>query len=90
MPSLISYNVNLPEPLRKKAKFYECIYEADNEDRMADMVDDMSEQEVFNMTVRKRLMLVRDFCRPDEQPKVDQLIRQFSDNYESPSSMMFT
>lgn len=86
----ITYDAKLPEPFKKKAKFDERIFEADNEDRMADMVGDMSEQELFNMTVRKRLMLVRDFCRLDEQQQVDQLIGQFSDNYENPSSMMFT
>jgi hypothetical protein len=79
----------LPEPLKKKAKFLDHISEV-SEDRMSDMVGDMSEQELFNMTVRKRLMLVRDFCRLDEQPQVDQLIGQFSDNYENPPSMMFT
>ncbi|CAI2186917.1 6350_t:CDS:2 [Funneliformis geosporum] len=57
--------------------------------RMADMVSDMSEQELYNMTARKRLMLVRDYCRLDEQLQVDQLIRQFSDNYENPPLMMF-
>ncbi|CAB4399643.1 unnamed protein product [Rhizophagus irregularis] len=65
----VTYEVKLPEPLKKKAKFLDHISEADNEDRMADMVGDMSEQELFNMTVRKRLMLVRDFCRLDEQPQ---------------------
>ncbi|CAG8720024.1 8043_t:CDS:1, partial [Funneliformis mosseae] len=62
----VTYEVKLPEPLKKKAKFLERIFEADNENRMADIVGDMSEQELFNMTVRKRLMLVRDFCRLDE------------------------
>ncbi|PKB97246.1 hypothetical protein RhiirA5_433478 [Rhizophagus irregularis] len=38
---------------------------------MSDMVDDMSEQELFNMTVCKRLILIRDFCRLDEQPQID-------------------
>ncbi|CAB5216055.1 unnamed protein product [Rhizophagus irregularis] len=52
-------------------------------DRMSDMVDDMSEQELFNMTVCKRLILIRDFCRLDEQPQVNQLIGKFSDNYEN-------
>src|ERR1043166_7841578 len=60
--------VNLPEPLKKKRKYDRR--EADDEDRMVDMVADMSEQELFNMTVRKRLMLVRDFCKLDEQPHV--------------------
>jgi hypothetical protein len=45
-----------------------------------DIVDDMSEKELFNMTVCKRLMLVRDFCRLDEQSQADQLIKQFSNN----------
>ncbi|CAG8693090.1 10883_t:CDS:2, partial [Funneliformis mosseae] len=65
----VTYEVKLPEPLKKKVKFLECIFEVDNEDRIADMVGDMSEQKLFNMTVCKRLMLVRDFCRLDEQPQ---------------------
>ena len=73
-------------PLQKKAKFIEC---ADYEDRMADIVVDMSEQELFNMKARKKLKLVREFCRLDEQPQMDQLIRQFSDNYENQPLMMF-
>ena len=74
--------------LKKKIKFLESITEADDV-RMADMVGDMSEQKLFNMTARKKLMLVRNYCRLDEQPQVDQLIRQFSDNYENPPPMMF-
>jgi len=45
----IIYQVNLPVPLKKKTKFLESITEADDA-RMADMIDDMSEQELFNMT----------------------------------------
>ncbi|CAI2201286.1 12965_t:CDS:1, partial [Funneliformis geosporum] len=82
----ITYQVDLPAPLKKKTKFLESITETVDA-RMADMVGDMSEQELFNMTARKRLMLVRDYCRLDEQPQVDQLIRQFSDNYENPPPM---
>ncbi|CAG8733721.1 3062_t:CDS:2, partial [Funneliformis mosseae] len=83
----ITYQVDLPAPLKKKTKFLESITETVDA-RMADMVGDMSEQELFNMTARKRLMLVRDYCRLDEQPQLDQLIRQFSDNYENQPPMM--
>jgi len=53
------------------------------EDRMAELADDMTERELFNMEARKRLRLVKDLCRLDEEPYVDELIRQFSDNYET-------
>jgi hypothetical protein len=81
-----TYEIVENTPLRKKAKFLERISEADDENRMADLVGDMSEQELFNMSVRKRLMLVRDFCKLSEQPQVDKLIAQFSDNYENPTT----
>ncbi|CAG8488086.1 13276_t:CDS:2, partial [Acaulospora morrowiae] len=88
------YNVNLPPLLQKKTKFTEHITEqiprADYENRMADLVDNMTEQELFNMAVRKRLIMLRDCCKLDEQPQVDQLIRQFSDDYENPSLMMYS
>ena len=51
----VTYQVNLPEPFKKKTKFLEPILDANDEDRMEDVVGDMSEQELFNMTVRKRL-----------------------------------
>ena len=85
----VTYQVNLPEPFKKKTKFLEPILEANDEDRIADMVGDMSEQVLFNMMVRRRLKLLRDYCRLDEQPQVDQLIGQFSDNSKNPSPMMF-
>ncbi|CAG8526215.1 5747_t:CDS:2 [Acaulospora colombiana] len=85
----VDYGVDLPTPLQKKTKFTEHIPGADYENRMADMVGDMSEQELFNMTARKRLRMLRNWCKLDEQPQVDQLIRQFSDDYENPPPMMF-
>ncbi|CAG8692090.1 6375_t:CDS:2, partial [Ambispora leptoticha] len=85
----VIYSVDKLALLQKKTKFLERIPE-DDETRMADMVDDMSEQELFNMTARKRLRMLRNWCRLDEQPQVDQLIRQFSDDYEKLSPMMFT
>ncbi|CAG8726494.1 9334_t:CDS:2, partial [Acaulospora colombiana] len=84
----VTYSVNKLVPCLKKTKFLERIPEDDGT-RMADMVDDMSEQELFNMTARKRLRMLRNWCRLDEQPQVDQLIRQFSDDYENPPPMMF-
>lgn len=84
----VVYSVDKLAPLQKKTKFLERI-PRDDETRMADMVDDMSEQELFNMTARKRLKMLRNWCRLDEQPQVDQLIRQFNDDYEKLPPMMF-
>ncbi|CAG8596691.1 8134_t:CDS:2 [Ambispora leptoticha] len=78
----------LPVCLENITKFLEHTYEA-HEDRMTDMIGDMSENELFNMRVRKRLTLLRDWCDLDQQPDVDQLIRQFSDDYENPPPLMF-
>ncbi|CAG8573537.1 3476_t:CDS:2 [Acaulospora colombiana] len=86
---VVDYNVADLPPLQKKTKFIEHIPGADHEDRMADMIDDMSEQELFNMTARKRLRMLRNWCILDEQPQVDQLIRQFSDDYEKLPPMKF-
>ncbi|CAG8503640.1 3290_t:CDS:2 [Acaulospora colombiana] len=85
----VDYGVDLLTPLQKKTKFTEHIPGADYENRMADMVGDMSEQELFNMTARKKLTMLRNWCKLDEQPQVDQLIRQFSDDYENPPPLMF-
>ncbi|RHZ61359.1 hypothetical protein Glove_348g40 [Diversispora epigaea] len=82
--------VDVSSPLQKRMKFSERIPEAGNEeDRMEDIVDDMSRQELFNMDIRKSLMMLRNLCRLDEQPQVDKLIRQFSDDYENPPPQMF-
>ncbi|CAG8680278.1 23463_t:CDS:2 [Cetraspora pellucida] len=81
----ITYEVNLPEPLKKRSKFLSSIPEVDDE-RMADVIDDMTEKELYNMTMRKRLKLAKNIVRIEEQPIIDQLIRQFSDDYENPTS----
>ncbi|CAG8477453.1 15933_t:CDS:1 [Acaulospora morrowiae] len=80
--------VDLPAPLQKRTKFFEHIPEAYNEDRIADIVGDMSRQELFNMDIRRGLKMLRNLCRLDEQPQIDRLIRQFSDDYEDPPPLM--
>ncbi|CAG8613220.1 16927_t:CDS:1, partial [Acaulospora colombiana] len=91
MGKLVTYQVNLPEPLKKKARFLEPIPE-EVDDRMADLTDDMTEKELFNMSMRKSLRLTKGFVRIEEQPIIDEYIRQFSDDYEvpPPPPMMFT
>lgn len=79
---------NLDTPLQKKARFVEDEI-VDHEDRNADMVDMMSEEELLNRSMRKKLLMLRDCCTLDEEPDINQLIRQFSDNYENSPSMMF-
>ncbi|CAG8616752.1 9134_t:CDS:2 [Funneliformis caledonium] len=56
------------DDFKKKIKFLKRILEVDNEGRMADMVSNISEQELKNMTAHKKLMLLKDYCRLDEQP----------------------
>lgn len=79
----VQYEANLPTPLKKKVKFSEQILDIENDDRMADMYDEMSEQELFNMSMRRRLMVLRDLCNIDQLPQVDQFIKRFSDDYEN-------
>ncbi|CAG8737452.1 30067_t:CDS:2 [Racocetra persica] len=69
------------EPLRKKAKLIEYTTE-ESDERMKLMIDDMSEEELFKMKARQKLMIVRKSCKLDEQPYIDRIISQLSDNYE--------
>ncbi|CAG8756573.1 4816_t:CDS:1, partial [Acaulospora morrowiae] len=85
----VTYQVNLPEPLKKKARLLEHIPE-EFDDRMADLIDDMSEKELFNMSMRNRLRLAKSFVKIEEQPIIDEYIRQFSDDYDPPTSLMFS
>jgi hypothetical protein len=78
---------NLPEPLKKKSKLEPIPEEVD--DRMADIIDNMTEKELFNMSMRRRLKIAKSIVRIEEQPAIDQLIRQFSDDYENPPPLMF-
>ncbi|CAG8462261.1 9348_t:CDS:2, partial [Gigaspora rosea] len=80
----ITYQTILSEPLKKRVKFLPSIPEEDDE-RMADIIDDMTEKELFNMKMRKRLKLAKSIVRIEEHPIIDQLIRQFSDDYENPT-----
>ncbi|CAG8727950.1 10564_t:CDS:1, partial [Acaulospora morrowiae] len=73
-----------------KSRFLEPIPE-EVDDRMADLIDDMTEKELFNMSMRRRLNIAKSIVRIEEQPAIDQLIRQFNDDYEDPPPpMMFT
>ncbi|CAG8477288.1 2037_t:CDS:2 [Dentiscutata heterogama] len=83
----ITYHTNLSEPLKKRAKFLQYMPE-ENDERMADIIDDMTEKELYHMTMRKRLKLAKSIVRIEEQPIIDQLIRQFSDDYENPTTLM--
>ncbi|CAG8639719.1 2304_t:CDS:2 [Acaulospora morrowiae] len=86
----ITYQIDLPKPLTKRAKLPDSIPK-EVDDRMGDIIDDMNEKELFNMSMRKRLKLAKNIVGVEEQPAIDQLIRQFSDNYEDPSPpMMYT
>ncbi|CAG8836983.1 11820_t:CDS:2, partial [Gigaspora margarita] len=78
----VTYKTILSEPLKKKTKFRESIHE-EGDERMADIIDDMTEEELRNMTMRKRLRLAISIVRIEELPIIDKLIGQFSDDYES-------
>jgi hypothetical protein len=78
----VNYESTLPMPLQKKIKFSEQI-PGNEDDRIADMLDKMSEQELFNMSMRRRLRALRDICNVDQIPHVDQFIKLFSDDYEN-------
>ncbi|CAG8513310.1 1687_t:CDS:2, partial [Racocetra fulgida] len=62
------------EPFRKKAKLTEDIT-GESDERMELMIDDMSEEELLKMNARKKLKIVRRFCKLDEQPYIDQIIK---------------
>ena len=76
----------LPVHLEKRTKFRERTPEA-GDGRLTEMVGDMSETELFNMQIHKKLKLLRDWCDIDQQPYVDQLLRQFGDDYENPQTL---
>ncbi|CAG8695286.1 15295_t:CDS:2, partial [Acaulospora morrowiae] len=67
MGKLVTYQVNLPEPLKKKSRFLEPIPE-EVDDRMADLIDAMTEKELFNMSMRRRLNIGKSIVRIEEQP----------------------
>ncbi|CAG8604441.1 6321_t:CDS:1 [Paraglomus brasilianum] len=76
----------LPVHLEKRTKFRERTPEA-GDGRLTEMVGDMSETELFNMQIRKKLKLLRDWYDIDQQSYVDQLLRQFGDDYENPQTL---
>ncbi|RHZ52560.1 hypothetical protein Glove_460g15 [Diversispora epigaea] len=85
-PNII-YQTNLPAPLTKKIKLESIPDEVD--DRMADVIDNMTGKELLNMSMRNRLKFVKSIIRIEEQPIIDQFIRQFSDDYENPPPLMY-
>ncbi|RIA94177.1 hypothetical protein C1645_865978 [Glomus cerebriforme] len=52
----VNYSTKIIQPLQKKTKFREYIVRTDDEDMMMDIVDEMSETEIFNMNARKKLL----------------------------------
>ncbi|CAG8464799.1 6656_t:CDS:2 [Diversispora eburnea] len=84
-PNII-YQTNLPFPLTKKIKLEHIPEEVD--DRMSDVIDNMTEKELFNMSMRKRLKLAKILVSIEEQPIIDQFISQFSDDYENSSPLI--
>lgn len=72
-----------------KVKFSEQIIT--NDDRINDVFDLMTEQELFNMSMRRRLGALRDLSNIDQVDEIDQFIKLFSDDYEDSSPpLMFT
>ncbi|RHZ78642.1 hypothetical protein Glove_158g101 [Diversispora epigaea] len=63
----ILYQTNLSIPLRKKAKL-ESIPEKVVDNRISDVINDMTDKELFNMSMRNRLILAKNFVRIEEQP----------------------
>jgi hypothetical protein len=80
--SKINNEVSFIPPFEHKTKFIERI-EIDEDDRMAELSEEMTELELFNMSIRRRLKILRDCCDLNEQEQVDQLVRNFNDDYES-------
>ncbi|GBC06356.1 hypothetical protein RclHR1_06790010 [Rhizophagus clarus] len=81
----INYMVKTIQPLERRAKFLEYVTKTnDSEDRMMDIINEMSDEEIFNMNARKKLMMLKEWCKLDERPYVDQMIRSFSDDYQTP------
>jgi hypothetical protein len=86
----VDYPIKTVQPLQKKTKFREYIVRTDDGDAvMDDIVDEMSETEIFNMNARKKLSKLREWCKLDERPYVDHMIRQFNDDYESQPPLMY-
>ena len=56
---------------------------------MADIINDMTGKELCNMKMCKRLRLAKSIVRIEEQPIIDQLIGQFSNDYENPTPLMY-
>ncbi|RHZ72500.1 hypothetical protein Glove_242g60 [Diversispora epigaea] len=88
----ITYKVDLSEPLTRRTKFYETITEkVDFDNRMTDLIDDMTEKELYNMSMQKKLIIAKNIIKRNEHSILDKLISKFSDNYEisPPPSQMF-
>ncbi|CAG8555294.1 16876_t:CDS:2 [Funneliformis caledonium] len=79
---LVTHTTISAPPLLKKTKFLERI--EINEDRMSEIIDDLSEQELFNMDIRNKLRVLKDYVKLDEQRQLDHLISHFNDDYEVP------
>ncbi|RIA84528.1 hypothetical protein C1645_832130 [Glomus cerebriforme] len=84
----VNYKANLPAVLQKKIKFFTQIPE--NDDSMTEIFEERSNQELFNMSMRRGLRALQDISNIDQLPYVDQFIKLFNDDYEnydtSPSS----
>ncbi|CAJ0645990.1 4489_t:CDS:2 [Entrophospora sp. SA101] len=80
--------INIEGPLSKKAKFREAVIFCD--ERMLDMIPDMTEDELFRMKMRWELKMLEKLVRMDEKPIIQQYISAFSDDYENhePSGLM--
>jgi hypothetical protein len=50
---------------------------------MMDIINEMSDKEIFNVNAQKKLMALREWCKLDEQPYVDQMIGSFNDDYQA-------
>ncbi|CAH1767280.1 6575_t:CDS:2, partial [Entrophospora sp. SA101] len=80
--------INIEGPLSKKAKFREAVIFCD--ERMLDMIPDMTEDELFRMKMRWELKMLEKSANIDEKPIIQQYISAFSDDYENhePSGLM--
>lgn len=79
--SKINKEVSFIPPFEHKTKFLKC-NEIDEDDRMVELSEEMTELELFNMFIHRRLKILRDFYDLKEQKQVDQLIRNFNNDYE--------
>nr|CAG8588609.1 8135_t:CDS:2 [Entrophospora candida] len=73
--------INIEGPLSKKAKFREAVIFCD--ERMLDMIPDMTEDELFRMKMRWQLKMLEKSAKIDEKPIIQQYISAFSDDYEN-------